>query len=67
MGSNTFNVGDFVALNWSLEYKRIVKIIKKVNYCLNLIEGERIYRHEKKKKRMDDYTIAQIRKKYLSI
>lgn len=62
MGSNTFNVGDFVALNWSLEYKRIVKVIKKANYCLYLLEGERIYRHASDLRRLDDYTIALMRK-----
>ena len=62
MRSNTFNVGDFIALNWSLEYKRIVKVIKKVNYCLYLLEGERIYRHASDLRRLDDYTIALMRK-----
>ena len=62
MGSNTFNVGDFVALNWSLEYKIIVKVIKKVNYCLYLLEGERTYRHASDLRRLDDYTIALMRK-----
>ena len=60
MGQNNFIVGDLVALNWSIEYKRIVKVIRKANYNLYLLEGEKTYRLASELCKMNDYTAAMI-------
>ena len=57
MGNNIFNIGDYVALNWSVKYKRIVKIIKRGNYNLYLLEGEKTYRLASELRKLDDYTV----------
>lgn len=60
MRQNNFIVGDLVALNWSIEYKRIVKVIRKTNYNLYLLEGEKTYRLASDLHKMNDYTAAMI-------
>ena len=60
MEMNNFRVGDLVALNWSIEYKRIVEVIHKTNYNLYLLEGEKTYRLASELRKMNDYTAMMI-------
>lgn len=60
MGQNNFRVGDLVALNWSIEYRRIVKVIRKTNFNQYLLEGEKTYRLASDLRKMSDYTAVMI-------
>ena len=67
MEKNIFNTGDYVALNGSLEYKRIVKIIKWGKYNLYHLEGEKTYRLASDLRKLDSYTVEQMQKLEINI